>query len=441
MIDNFSNYIKAEALIEKNDRVLLAVSGGVDSVVLAHLFYQTSFYFGIAHCNFQLRKEESDDDEAFVKLLAKRLNKPFFCKHFNTNKYASEQGVSTQMAARDLRYSWFNDLLESEGYSKIATAHHLNDSIETTLFNFSKGTGISGVRGIKPINNMLIRPLLFSSRFQIEEFAKEQDIEWREDSSNKKNKYARNHIRNIVVPELKKINESLESTTISTFERLRDVESVFKNEVEKFQNEFVKTQNNLTTIIIDSASTIIGFRTILHEILKDFGFNFNQTKEIIKRKNESGKFFLSPSYRLNIDRDKLIISENKEIDSNLEFEINRGDKSIAFPYGRLNLDWNSLYPSSFSRDNNIAYFDIEKLIFPLKLRNWKLGDLFQPLGMKNKKKLSDFMIDRKIPLNLKDHVMVLESANKIVWVVGHQPDDRFKLTENTSEICCLKFTS
>ncbi|MDH5365574.1 MAG: tRNA lysidine(34) synthetase TilS [Cyclobacteriaceae bacterium] len=441
MIDNFLNYIEAESLIKKNDKVLLAVSGGIDSVVLSHFFHQTSFNFGIAHCNFQLRGKESDDDETFVKLLAKKLNKPFFCKHFNTNKYANERGISTQMAARDLRYSWFSDLLKSEGYSKIATAHHLNDSIETTLFNFSKGTGISGVRGIMPISNVLIRPLLSISRLQIEQFAKEQNIEWREDSSNKKDKYARNHIRLTVIPELKKINESLESTSISTFERLRDVENIFKNEVEKFRNEFVKKENNLTTITIGRASNIIGFRTILHEILKDFGFNFNQTKEIIKRKNESGKFFLSPIYQLNIDRDKFIISENKEIDPNIEFEINRGDKSITFPYGHLDFDWDKLRPASFSRDNNIAYLDVDKLKFPLKLRKWKTGDFFQPLGMKHKKKLSDFMIDRKIPLNLKEQVMVIESADKIVWVVGHQPDDRFKLTDHTSEICCLEFTS
>ncbi|MDH5475294.1 MAG: tRNA lysidine(34) synthetase TilS [Cyclobacteriaceae bacterium] len=434
------NFIENNRLITKGEKVLLAVSGGIDSVILAHLFDQSSIDFGIAHCNFQLRGEESDGDEAFVKSLAKRIKKPFYCKHFDTKTYANNNGISTQMAARDLRYSWFSELQKEEGYAKITTAHHLNDAIETTLFNFSKGTGISGIRGLKPINEVLIRPLLFASRLEIETYAKAQGIKWREDSSNKEDTYARNHIRLTVIPELRKINSSLESTAVSTFERLLDVEKIFKHEVAMFKNTFVKTQHNLTTIIMSEASGIIGFPTILHDVLKAFGFNFSQTKEIIKRKNESGKLFLSTNFQLNIDRDTIFITSRNKEEETKEYKIQQGDTSIALPHGRLTLDWDAKRPSSFSRNDKVTFVDIAKLRFPLIVRKWKEGDSFEPLGMKNKKKMSDFLIDRKIPLHIKEQIYVLESENKIVWVVGHQLDERFKLSNNTSGICYLEFT-
>jgi len=442
MIDNFSNYIASEQLIAPDDKILLAVSGGVDSVVMVDLFAKSSLHFAIAHCNFRLRGKESDKDQEFVRALAEKLNTSFYSVQFETKKYAKKLGISTQMAARELRYNWFYQIIEEEGFSKLATAHHINDSIETALFNFSKGTGIAGLRGLLPINNNIIRPLLFAYRGDIEQYAKEQQINWREDSSNQNDDYARNQIRHEVVPALKKNNASLESTSVTTFERLRDAECIINNTVKKFRNEFVELKGEHTIISVSLTERITGFRTILHEVLKPYGFNFIQTKEIVKRLNESGKTFLSSEYQLNIDREQLIISKiNENSLESIQLTISREIIEIKFESGQVNFDWNSTRPQSFSENKNIAFIDASHLKFPLVLRKWQQGDSFQPLGMQQKKKLSDFMIDRKIPLHEKEDVLVLISGNEIVWVVGHQLDDRYKLVTSSSNIVKMEYTA
>lgn len=439
MVDDFLSYIEKEGLIKKGDKVLLAVSGGIDSVVMAYLFYRSSIHFGIAHCNFQLRDAESDKDALFVEALANQFKKPFFIKSFDTKKYAMKNNISTQMAARELRYDWFKKLLKKEGYSSLATAHHVNDSLETAIFNFSKGTGISGIRGILPKSSNSIRPILFTSKAQIETFANKHQLKWREDSSNQTDDYSRNHIRHNVIPELTKINPNLEFTVNSTLERLRDVEAIFKQQVERFKTERIHHLNDSTYILLHNTATVKGFRTVLHEVLKEYGFNYAQTTELLKRKNESGRLFSSNDYSLNVDREQLIIVKKEEKEPDFECEIDREDDIVIAPHGTIRFDWKASPPSTFLKNCNIAYFATDELYFPLKLRRWKQGDSFQPLGMVNKKKLSDLMIDRKIPLNLKKNVMVLESNNKIIWVVGYQPDDRFKITENTNSICKVEF--
>lgn len=439
MVDDFLNYIEKEALLKKEERILLAVSGGIDSVVMAYLFQHTSFNFGIAHCNFQLRGEDSDKDELFVKSLAKQFDVPFYNKSFDTKKYATNNGVSTQMAARELRYIWFEGLVQSEKYNCVATAHHINDSIETAIFNFSKGTGISGVRGILSRSSSTIRPLLFTSRARIEVYAKKNKIKWREDRSNKTDTYSRNHIRHNIIPELEKLNPNLNISVITTFERLRDVESILKKQAELFKKEKIHHINECTYISLKDVSEIEGFRSIIYEILKEYGFNYLQTKEILKRRKESGRHFIAKMYTLSIDRDQLIIERKNQKKLKTSYRIELEDDIVIAPIGTLKFDWKTNYPSKFIKNNNIAYVSMDQLVFPLELRHWKQGDYFQPLGMSNKKKLSDLMIDRKIPLNLKKNIMVLESDNKIIWVIGQQPDERFKITKGSKAICKIEY--
>ena len=439
MVDDFLRFVNNNDLIDASDRILVAVSGGIDSVVMASLFHQSPYNWGIAHCNFQLRGKESDDDEKFVVSLAQRYKVPVYCKAFNTKIYAKENRFSTQMAARNLRYEWFKEMLEKEGYTKIATAHQINDSIETFLFNFSKGTGYKGLKGISRINREVIRPMLFTNRTAIKKYAEKIELEWREDSSNSSDDYSRNYIRHKAVPVLKDINNSIENTSISTFERLQDAFSIIDSSINDLRNKCVsENSDGTTTISTSSGYSTPGFSTILHEIIREFGFNYTQAQEVFLTLQNSGRRFESETHELIVDREKLIITK-LEYAPKYSIKILKTSTEIKTDFGILNFEWNSEIPMSFMNDQNTAFVDLNKLQFPLKLRNWEAGDAFQPLGMKHKKKLSDFMIDRKIPLNLKKQALVLESDNKIVWVVGQQIDDRFKLTEQSKSVCKITF--
>ena len=439
MVDDFLRYIENEKLFERNDRILLAVSGGIDSVVMARLFYEAGLKYGIAHCNFRLRGDESENDASFVKILANQLGVPFYNTSFDTNKYTNNKGLSIQMAARNLRYEWFDSLLNEHDYNYVATAHHLNDSIETILYNFTNGTGISGMSGIPPKNGKIVRPLLFAPRKEIEAFARKKDLSWREDSSNDSDKYARNFIRHQVIPQLKKLNQSLEETATNSIRKFKDVEQVFLERVRSFEDHFMTVKENEVVIQIQKALPLPGLLTILYESIRKFGYNFKQATDILHKQNESGKEFFSDTHYLLVDRGRLLINRIQKENTPFECGVEKEDDVVMCPDGRLIFQWDVPKPIKFTEDNRIAYLSQDLLSFPLTLRTWKKGDYFMPLGMTNKKKLSNFMIDSKIPLNLKKEVLVLESGDDIVWVVGQRIDNRYKVTAKSKDICQIKY--
>ena len=307
MLDDFLTYNHGQSLFEKNDRILLAVSGGVDSIVLTHLFYQTGYDFGIAHCNFSLR-EEAKEDQAFVENLAKDCRVPIHSTTFDTNHYANQNKLSTQMAARKLRYQWFEKLTNKHSYDYISTAHHHSDSIETVLFNFTKGTGISGIHGIRPKSGKVIRPLLFATKKEIEQYARTNGLRWREDRSNTSDKYHRNHIRHNILPELTPINPAFENTAKATLERLKDAEEIVLAATKIAKEELYHTAHDVHYFDKKKLKSLSGKTTILHFLIKSFGFNYQQCKNIFSGIETSGKLFLTKTHQANVDRKYLIIS-------------------------------------------------------------------------------------------------------------------------------------
>ncbi len=434
MLEQLLNYIDKQKLWQPEEKVLAGVSGGIDSVVLAHLLHEAGIPFAIAHCNFRLRGSDSDGDEVFVKNLAKQLGVEIFVRRFDTRKFAEKHGISIQMAARELRKEWFGSLMKNEGFDTIATAHHLNDSLETVLFNLAKGTGIAGLKGIPPRQGNYIRPLMFATRQMIEKYANSHGIAWREDRSNETVKYHRNLIRHEVIPVLKKINPALESTFVHSMEKIIAASSVFNEVVHEKKAILLESTGRGYRINKNKLLESHEFQIILYEILKPFGFNYSQTFNLVSAlRSQPGKVFESQEYLLTLDREYLFIdpkSENKNGQKSIE------ERTREVTAGRIKLTFEKLNRKDvkLNADSNTAFLDYDKLEFPLVLRPWKKGDFFIPLGMKGKKKVSDFMIDEKIPLNLKNQVMVLQSGKNLVWIAGYRIDDRYKITDKTRRI-------
>ncbi len=412
----------------------------MDSMVMADLFYRSEFSFSIAHCNFQLRSDESDADEELVESFAKSCRVPFFCQRFETEQFARDSRISIQMAARQLRTDWFESLVEAHGFAAYAVAHHLNDSLETFLFNITKGTGIAGMHGIPTKNGHIVRPLMFATRSMIEQYSRRHKLIWREDQSNASVKYHRNRIRHAVIPELKKINPNLEQTFASTIERVAAVEAVFQVYVQNFRRQSTKQNDKELWVDIQKLLGAPGAGLVLYEIIRPFHFNYSQSHNIITcLSGKSGLLFYSETHVLNIDRDYIIISPLESTDQIGEIAVEKGDDKVRF--GKVCFSFEIL-PSeevSFDMNKKVAVLDYNKLQFPMRIRRWQGGDFFRPLGMQGKKKLSDFMIDEKIPVNLKTDVLVLLSGDSIAWVVDCRIDDRFKVTDSTKRV--LKITT
>lgn len=433
MLDEFTRFVNEQQLVRQDDRVLLAVSGGVDSVVMCELFYRAGFTFSVAHCNFGLRGSESDMDEEFVRELATHYGVPFFVKRFDTSTIAREENISIQVAARRLRYQWFEELRANKGYASIATAHHRNDEVETFFINLVRGTGIAGLRGIPVRNGNVIRPLLFALREDIEAFAAENGLKWREDSSNRLTKYLRNKIRQNIIPALKEINPHIEDVLSADMRRIREAFQVMASQVEEKRKEIMSVKEDHVVISISKLEKLQPLHTYLYEFLRPYDFSEAVVHEIAAAlKAEPGKQFYSPNYRLVKDRSELIITPipKEELNSYLVWDDREYDqpfllKLTTVPAGQM---------ITFKAPPFVAYLDKAKLKFPLTLRKWQQGDHFVPLGMKHKKKLSDLLIDRKLSLVQKENVWVLLSANDIVWVVGIRPDDRFRVTPGTKEV-------
>lgn len=438
LTDGFVNFIKDHHLLQPQETTLLAVSGGVDSVVMADLFYQANLPFAMAHCNFGLRGAESEGDEAWVRKLAQQYGVKVYVQHFATQDYAQVHQLSIQMAARELRYRWFEELGDTYHLSKIATAHHANDMVETLLFNLTKGTGLAGLHGILPRQGKLIRPLLFATKESIVAYAQAHNLIWREDSSNAQDNYARNLIRNQVIPVLKSINPQLEATTHTTITRLSQVEVFVTEQLASLQQAITYEQDGITYLAIQAIKTKPWAPAILWEMLKPFGFNFLQISSLLESSSASGKMIESATHQIYVDRTTWMLSQLQQPARPLTYMIERETTHLSLPAYSLQIRTVPSHQYHFVADSQVAALDVAKLQFPLVVRPWQPGDFFYPLGMQKRKKLSNFLIDCKVPVLVKEKVTVLVSGNDIVWVVGYRIDDRFKITEATEQVCEIR---
>jgi len=433
MLSQTKEYIENQNLFPPSSRLLVAVSGGVDSMVCLNILHRLDYTCGVAHCNFHLRGLESDEDEIFVKSVSKQLKIPFYSQSFNTHEYADENGISIQMAARDLRYKWFESIRVAEQYDFLILAHHGDDSVETVLINMLRGTGLKGLTGIQPKSGSICRPLLSSNRKDILSYAKNSDITFREDSSNKKTNYTRNRIRHIIIPEFESINPSFSQTVLSNIEHLRQDEEVLDQKYTELIDDIVKYDDDDVILSIKSLSEIQHIHWFLYRFLSDYGFNSENVSSLIAALSDSpGKQFFSDEYSLIKDREFIYLTPRK---ANIENEVILSDK-VRSTSNPISLEFSKITISkhSLSSNPNIASLDYHKISFPLKLRRWVYGDHFHPLGMSMSKKLSDFFIDEKIPRHKKDKMWILCSGDDIIWIVGLRIDNRFKITKETSTV-------
>jgi tRNA(Ile)-lysidine synthase len=429
MKNNFLNYIDEHKLFDFESKILLAISGGIDSVCLADLLVKSGYNIEFAHCNFNLRKLESDQDEIFVSNLANKYKIPFHHISFDTNNYASNNKLSVQMAARELRYKWFEKVRQEISANYIAIAHNQNDNIETFFINMINGSGLKGLRAIQNKNNFIVRPLMFASRNQIEEYVKSESLNFREDSSNISKKYKRNKIRHDLLPLLKQMNPSIENTISEEIEIIKNTYSIYKEHINKVVKEVSYQSDDGIKISKKELIKLEPIDTYLYEIFNVFGFtDLKSIKNSIF--SNSGTQFFSKSHQLLIDREFVFIEKTKD-NFFRDVLIDECTSSLSSP---LNISFKISEKEHIKKNKDTAYFDYEKLVFPLVIRKWKSGDKFIPSGMEGFKKLSDFFIDNKINRLLKEKTLILCSNDDIIWVIGSRIDERYKATSKTKKM-------
>ncbi|MES2763455.1 MAG: tRNA lysidine(34) synthetase TilS [Bacteroidota bacterium] len=438
MLKKLEVNIHKNALFSKNDKLLLAFSGGVDSVVLADLLYKAGYQFNLAHCNFKLRGTEADNDTEFCEHYANTIGSKCHVTYFDTKEYAQQNKLSIQMAARELRYNWFNELIKEHGYSCILTAHHANDNIETVFVNLVRGTGIKGLQGIPEKQHAIVRPLLFATKEEIKQHATKHELKYREDSSNVEIKYKRNFIRHQIIPELKKLNPALEetfATSIQFFKQSAEIVSMFSSD--KFK-VICKEENHQLHININLLLQEPQKETLLFEWLYKKNFKTTQIQqltEVLISDKQVGKLFSSSTHQLVVDRSHIIVQALNDTHQTESFTINSFSDTDHLP---IKLVFEETTSKEFSKDKNeiiIAYSDH---LFPLTLRKWKQGDKFKPLGMNGFKKLSDFFKDQKFSKFDKEAAWILENKEHIIWIMGHRMDDRCKVLDGTERVIKIK---
>jgi tRNA(Ile)-lysidine synthase len=436
LLQIFNETIKNENLFSKTDRLLIACSGGMDSVVLCELCFQSGFDFQIAHANFQLRGQESERDETFVKDLGIKYGKQVLVKRFSTQEFALEKKISIQTAARQLRYDWFREIA-ADPLSWIITAHHLDDNIETVLMNFFKGTGIAGLRGILFRQGRILRPLIFADKEDLRRFALAQQLKWVEDSSNESVKYTRNYFRHEVIPLIQKVYPGAIGNLARNIDRFRDIETLYKKAVDEQKKMLIQIRGNEIHIPVLKLKKVSALPTILYEILKEFGFSSPQASEAMDLlESESGKFIDSATHKMIKNRDWLIIApiDGAEAETIL---IEENSTAVIYPDGQLEFS-RSIFQghknNAVLAESTMAFLDAKKIKYPLLLRKWTKGDYFYPLGMRKKKKIARFLIDNKLSQFEKQRVWVLEMDKKIIWLVGLRIDDRFKIESSTTQL-------
>jgi tRNA(Ile)-lysidine synthase len=428
MFSKFQNHLSAHFPFLQKAKLLIAVSGGLDSMVLLDLISKTNIDFAVAHCNFQLRGDESDEDENFVKSFCEANSLQGFFQKFDTQQFVEDEKVSIQVAARKLRYEWFYELLATENFDFVATAHHLDDQLETFLIHFSRGTGLDGLTGIPIQNDKIIRPLLIFSRAEIETFANENYLKWREDSSNVSDKYVRNKIRHHVVPLLKELNPSFLDSFQNTIQNLHQAQSLVDDASRIVYRKVVQDVANQKLINLNELLLLPNYQAYLYQWLMPFGFSaWQDIYDLVYA--QSGKQIFSQHFRLLKDREQLIV-EAKTIQISGDFYIDQNQYELNFP---LKLKFCNV-SSVLISDAKTIFVDADTLKFPLKLRKWQEGDYFYPFGMNGKKKLSKFFKDEKFSLVDKENAWLLCSDNHIVWLVGKRMDNRFKVTQDSKSI-------
>jgi tRNA(Ile)-lysidine synthase len=425
MLQKLKNHIHSNFSFLQDKKLLVATSGGLDSMVLVHLFQKLNFDFALAHCNFQLRNLESDADEKFVSHYADQHKIPCFTTKFDTINYSERHKASTQVAARTLRYNWFNEILKQQNFDYIITAHHADDVIETFMINLSRGTGLEGLLGIPSKNGNIIRPMLPFSRKEIENYASENQLQWREDSSNASDKYVRNKIRHHIVPVFKEINDSFLPSFQNTLEHLNQQQSLVADAVLLVYEKVVSEEKKQLKINILALLQYHNYKAYLYQWLHKYGFTaWNDVYDLVH--SQSGKQIFSENYVLLKDRDCLLLSQKTTDFEAVVFHSITENTNFPLNFSFCNI-------SNISNQNkNIIFVEESKLQFPLTIRKWNEGDYFYPAGMQGKKKVSKYFKDEKFTLFQKQQAFILESNNKIVWIIGHRSDERFK-PENTNQ--------
>ena len=435
MLEQFAAYINRYNLIAKGDRLVLALSGGIDSMVLADLLLKSKVNFAAAHCNFHLRGEESDGDEKFVREYAERNGIQYFVKHFDTEQYATHQGISIEMAARDLRYAWFEELRQQLGYDKIAVAHHADDQAETFFINLLRGAGLRGLKGMQPQNGIIIRPLLWASREQIHQYAIDNQINWREDHTNAETVYLRNKIRNQLLPVFEELHPEARQGLYKSLEHLASENELYRELLKEKLSQIVKQEDEVQKVKVPELVEGPASFQLLFEWLRQYGFNTDQCHFIFEAMETGiGNKYYSPTHQLVIGRNELQLSEIKSVEDE-EIQIGIGEEEIFSPIHLRFSRFEKTVDFIIDKSAEVAQLDFDKIQFPLTMRHWRHGDRFHPLGMKGSKLLSDFFVDQKFTEWQKRNTWLLVSADgDILWVIGHRVDDRCKVTSETKTI-------
>jgi tRNA(Ile)-lysidine synthase len=434
VLSDFINNIRLNNLVDSMQKILLGVSGGIDSMVMTELFRRSGFNISIAHCNFGLRGRESDHDEAFVRNYATGHNITFYSSRFDVPGYSRQKKLSIQMAARELRIEWFESLLKDNGLDYYATAHHLDDQVETFFINLLRGTGISGIRGMLHKQGHLIHPMLFIGRPEIMEFALANKIPFREDSSNLKKDYFRNKIRHELIPLVKKLIPDYRHILTGNIEHFRSVEILYRIQIDNLCKDAVHYEGSGTYVKIDRLMMLPEKATVLFEMIRPFGFNYTVAVDLVNHlRSQPGKQFYSQTHRIIKDREHLIIEPITDQTRDVFFIYEHDtfvDEPVSMRIKACSRGPGYMIPEDFAH----AALDADLLHFPLVLRRWEKGDFFYPLGMKSKKLVSDFFIDQKLSISQKDDVWLLTSGGEIAWIIGLRIDDRFKITPETTRV-------
>ena len=430
MKNTLQNHIDTEIPFLKQKKLLLAVSGGLDSMVLLDLFKELKYEIAIAHCNFQLRGIESFGDQKFIQDYAELHSIPIYVTQFDTIAFAKDYKLSTQVAARELRYNWFYELMDTENYDYVLTAHHADDNLETFLINLTRGTGLEGLTGIPEQNDKIIRPLLYFSRNEIDNYAKEQTISWREDSSNASDKYLRNKIRHHLIPVLKELNPSFITSFLKTESYLQESLAMVEDAAIMVYQQVAKEDGDLIHFDLVKLLQLPNYKSYLYQWLKEFGFTaWDDIYDLVE--SQSGKQIFTSGFRLLKDRDSLVLVPIEDSEIEEDFYINECQKEVKIP---LNITFCKVSDISIATNKTI-FVDADQLVFPLKIRKWKTGDIFFPFGMDGKsKKVSKLFKDEKLSLLEKENVWILCSNDQIVWVIGIRADNRFRITDSTKNI-------
>jgi tRNA(Ile)-lysidine synthase len=438
MYDAFISQLTQRALFDPDKRYLLACSGGLDSMALAHLLWKAGISFELAHVNFGLRGEESDGDEAFVRAWAKERNLPVHVHQAQTKKIAENQGISIQMAAREIRYHFFETVRDQHGLAGIVLAHHEDDQLETILLNLLRGTGIEGIYGMSERRDWLIRPLLSFSRQEIAAFMELEQLPWREDSSNASTDYKRNKLRHSLMPALYDLDTDARKNLLHSFGRLKVTGKAFFTLFAQWKTQHVTAQQGIQCLPYTALLQVQGGASLLYFWLRPFGFNADQANTIFESLGDvkTGTYYLSPNYQLSMDRKEMML--HPILPSFEEVHISKGDVRLALPEGDYELAWEVAPVALLDRNPSHALLDADQLTFPLQIRSWQEGDRFFPLGLSTEKKISDFLIDNKVPLAVKKDVKVLVSGNKIAWVIGMRIADWAKVSPATQHLLHIK---